>query len=752
MRRRTRFPGSCALRGRRLVLAAGVFFLLLPEAVFADRINGAVDWTYSNLDIASRDAAGTASNQEVRSFIQLYNLNMDKDIFPMLKLSAGGTFQKNSSDIILSDARNSSTTMLTRPSIDLRLNNPVLSMGAGFNRAATESIASGVRGPTLLSDSYRGYLGWKPSELPTVDLSLTRSNSYDRDRASRDVATDQAALSSRFEPLKGLQLQYQGSAIGTRDRIRDLETKIIANSGRISYMDRFLKDRISFSSQYDVGRSTTQTIARGAATGTVPFQVFAFDGLYAGSNIPNNVQLASTPFLIDNDVSGTNNNAVNIGSSPFTSPPPQDTSLRNIGLRFGVAAEINTLHVWVNSGTNYLTPAVAGSFTWGIYTSQDNQNWSLHQQLTSAPFEINAALPGVGRFELACPAMQAQYIKVVVNPLLPAGEGVLFPVIAVTELQAFASKTAAEVQGKTSGTNQSLSLYTKVTLWDAPGLFYDFSYLTFETSSGGTTVRRSTMSNGLSMLHRFNRILSGAARAERVDGSEPFPTGDTVAYNYTASLQAVPLPTLRHSLAYGVGIRETREGRTDTNSLFLSNTAELYANVSAFLNAGLSIATQETGQKSEATTYSYGLGLAPAKILTVTLSATDQDTTQTGGGLPEASLRSRRQDASAAYTPFSTLYLTAGISRVSQDTLRSTIQNYGVNWSPFPGGALQFTIAYSESLSDQDNSIVRTTQPNVRWTISRWASANASYIASESISNLGRTMTTVVAINFRALI
>jgi hypothetical protein len=168
-------------------------------------------------------------------------------------------------------------------------------MGAGFNRVATESIASGVRGPTLLSDAYRGYLGWKPSELPTLDLALTRSNSYDKDRVSQDTGTDHVALSSRYEPLKGLELQYQASATDTRDRIGDLETEVLAQSGRISYVDRFFHDRVALSSQYDAGHSTIET-ASGSGTGAVLFPVFAFDGIFATSNSPNFVQLVSTPF------------------------------------------------------------------------------------------------------------------------------------------------------------------------------------------------------------------------------------------------------------------------------------------------------------------------------------------------------------------------------------------------------------------------------------------------------------------------
>lgn len=751
MGRMTRFPGSYSLRGRWLISFVGVFFLLIPKTVCADSIKGTVDLTYSLLDTSSKDTAGTDTKQEIRSILQLYSLNMDKDIFPMLKLSAGVTLQKADADVIENDSRNSSTTIVTRPYIDLKLNNPMLYMGVGFNQVINESIASGVRGPTLLSDVYHGYVGWKPSELPTVDVTLFSSNTYDRDRTSQNVYTDQVALASRYEPVKGLQLQYLGNATNTEDRIHDSETKILENSGRISYMGRAFQDRVTFSAQYDLGRSTIETITSGAST-TVPFQVFAFDGLYAASSVPSVVSLVSTPFLIDNDLNGTNNNAVNIGSAPFTAPPPQDTSPRNIGMKFGASKEVNTLLVWVNSGTSYLSSVVAASFSWAVYTSPDNLNWSLYQTISPAPYESNAALPGVGQFELSFPNVKTQYIKVVVSPLQPVGEAVLFPVIAVTELQAFLSKSSADVQGKTVGTNQALSLYTKVNLLNDPALFYDFSYYTLESSSGGDVVRRSTMSNGLSLSHRFSRIFLGAARAERVDDSESTSTGNSVTYNYNASLQATPLPTLRHSLAYSVSIREATTGRTTTNSLFSGNTAELYKDVNVFLNAGLSVGTLETGQESQGTTYSYGIGLQPAKSLTLSLSASDQVTTQTGGGLPETTTTTRIQDAGMAYSPFSTLYLTAGISRVVQDALRYTTQTYGVNWSPFPGGALQFSFIYTEDLNGQDNSITKTTRPSMRWTISRWASATVSYLDTESFSDLGRTTTRVISFNFRAMI
>ncbi len=750
MRHGTRYLGARGQLVWQLILAAGIFFLLLPDMVIAEGINGTMDLTYTRLNASATDASGTSSGQEIRAFTQLYNLRLEKNILPQLRLSAGGTFQKIDSDNIMNDLRQSSSTTLTRPYVDLVLGSPVLTLGTGFSRVATDSTTSGIRSPTMLVDTYRGYLAWKPADLPTVDVTLTRTHNYDEDRAFQDLFNDQATLFSRYAPFKTLDLNYQGTITDSRDQISNIETKNVSNGGRIMYNDRFFKDRVVFSTTYDVSYGTTEVTSGG--TGTVPFRQSAFDGLFAASTSLNIGQLSSTPFLIDNDLSGTNNNLINIGSAPSAAIPP-DTAPRNIGLKFGAATEMNMLLLWVNSGTNTLTSTVAGSFSWGIYTSPDGQNWSLYQTVAAAPYQPYPTLPGAGNFTITFPNVKTQYIKVVVSPIQPVGEGALFPVIAVTELQAFIQKSAAQVAGKTTNMTQQLGAYTKATLLNKPDLYYDLSYFLIDARSGGFSERRSTMTNGLTLAHRFSPVLSGSTRAERVDDTDPMVNGNIVTYTYSASLMAIPLPTLKDSLAYSYSVRETTIGRTKTNALYSNNTAELYRGVTSFLNAGWSFGTQENGQETKGSTYSYGVGLVPLKTLSITLNASDQESTATGGGLAESTTTvTRLRNAAAAYTPFSNLYLTAGISTVDQPALHDRTQSYGVNWSPFPGGALQFSFAYSESKRSADNSTSKVTQPTVRWIISRWASAAVAYFSEESSSNIGRSSTRALSFNFRAIL
>jgi hypothetical protein len=122
-----------------------------------------------------------------------------------------------------------------------------------------------------------------------------------------------------------------------------------------------------------------------------------------------------------------------------------------------------------------------------------------------------------------------------------------------------------------------------------------------------------------------------------------------------------------------------------------------------------------------------------------------------GGGFAEYSLVTRRRDGSIAYTPFSTLYLILGISKIVQPTFRDTTKSYGVNWSPFPGGALQFNFSYNESLSSRNDALIKTTQPSMRWTIARWASMDASYYITDSSSDQGSILTRGTSVNFNAL-
>jgi hypothetical protein len=303
--------------------------------------------------------------------------------------------------------------------------------------------------------------------------------------------------------------------------------------------------------------------------------------------------------------------------------------------------------------------------------------------------------------------------------------------INVTELQAFIRTPAATETIKRTIQIYDLSMRAKIL--DDPYLYYDFYY--WYTKTDPTGFSRYIFSNGLSLSQRLSRVFTGAARVAREDGEET--AGKRVSYVYSASLIAVPLPTLNNSLIMSGRSGSIAGKSSDTISAFLNNSAELYRGVNVNLSGGVSSATSETKQKTDNTVLTFGASLVPYHTMTMTVSYSDTATKQSGGGMDATSTSSRRGDASVAFNPWTTVYLFSSIGVVSEkDKQTSTVQNYAGTWSPFPGGSLQFNFSYTKNLRSDDDGTDTVITPSIRWKFIRRAFLDVSYLMlrSESLS------------------
>ena len=749
------------MAGWLTVLAGTVgtmFFLgYAPAMVFADGIYGRVNLTYAHTETTSTDFTGTSTDVSSRTFFQQYTLTADKYIYPNLKLFASGLFQKTDATSSLNGQGSWGDTTVTRPYIDLTLRTPVFNAGVNYTAVTTEQKIMNAPDTTLKFEAYGGILGWRPEGLPSVDLTLTRSYSYDANRILQDTVTDSAYLYSRYDPTQTVRLRYQGSYIDAKNNLKAVDSTTVGNDIRIMYDDQYFRQRVTLSTYYDYGHSTTDVTTSGK--GTVSFQVFAVDGLFLNSD---NLLTAPTdpanlsPFLVDNTMTGPTSATNNIGSATFTASPP-DLTPRNIGLKFPAASQINTLDVWVFSVTGatidtavpaFLPDTVAGAFTWAVYTSTDGNNWHLFQTGAPAPYVLDVSRPGVGRFEITFPNMPpARYIKVVVSPLSPfaaGGQARDFPGIYVTELQAFNTTPAVNVMGTTTSTTETGALSANVALLKTPQLYYNFTYFFNNSESQFSTTRSSTMSNGLSVQHQFNPVFAGNAQLQRVDDHSP--SGDRVTLRFGGQLTAVPLRTLSHSLGLSSSTEQSPTGRTKNNAVTLTNTAELYRNITAFLNGGWSNTDTESDQKIESTYYTGGINLIPIETLNITLSSGGNKSDQSGGGAPDFTQTSRSNEVDVSYYPFRNLYLAASWNvRKGSGQAPDRITNYQLNWSPFPGGDLTLNFSYYETQRALDSSVNKSYIPSLRWNINRKTFATLSYNSTKSTSIFGQSTTRVYA-------
>jgi hypothetical protein len=704
----------------RSALCTFLILIIFPCAVSAQGllqgINGLLDLNYSFFSSKTTDASGTTTKTETNTYNPRFSLSISTTLFPKLRLDAGGLFEKNIS-ILKTDLEDTKTTSTRfRPYVYLTLSDPLYTAGVGYSRREETTKTEGTPGITLVNDDYLAVLKWKPEGFPLMDTLFERTSTFDEEHLFQDTTKDYFSLTSRYS-YRGLDLRYQGAYTDTNQKLNHMESIDWTHSGWVNYSNSFLDRRISLSTSYNINYDQLETSAPG--TGTVSIQVFPFAGLSLNTDTPTTGALDPNAALIDGNL--TARAGINIGLPPLGG----DLRKRNIGLDFVNPTEVNSLLLWVDGS---LPTNIADYFTWDIYKSSDNLNWIFVTSVHPAPFG-----PFQNRFGIDFTNVTARYIKVVTNPLAvtpTTPDASSFPDIFITELQAFLKKPVREVRETTTRTSQIYDLDVKARILDIPTFFYNLNYFYTRVDPEGQL--RYTVSNGFSVNHRFSRVFSGNAKVAREDGSEQQER--RVAYVYDASLVAVPLKTLTHRLVFS-GRDETIGGRNNSNnSIVLYNFAELYKGLEVNLNGYVSFLTNETGERTHETGIQFIAMMIPHRTMNVTLDYKYTNTDRSRGDNLDSSTYSHRGQVLISYNPFRTLFLVASID-VLADKVRKTqtIQNYGVNWSPFPDAALQFRFNYNENLTT-GGIRERIINPGVRWNITRVSYLDLSYqfIKSES--------------------
>ncbi len=681
----------------------------------ADIINGTVELIQNSTDSKTTDASGLSTNSKSQVFFQRYQLFYDQALFPFVSLRVGSGFDKAVTDIQdpAGDARSTNTNIY--PSAALRLNNPLVSSGVGYNMREEKIEGSGALPVTTRLESKNAYLGFRPEGLPTLDMLVTRAHSYDKARAYSDSENDLFAASARFTPVNNLDLAYTVAANNNNDLLSGVKYGSVSQNGRAAYNNQFFDNRVTFAANYNAFRTTSET--HSGSSGEVNFQLFPFTGLSDISDIPTLETLGTNQALIDGNL--TASSGINIGQGVSFGG---DTRLRNVGLDFVNITSVNTLYLYVD---RQLPNSVADAFMWDIYTSADNQNWTAYQTNLHGTFD-----PFTNRFEILFPDITTRYIKATVRPLsvaVIAPPGTDVSNIYVTELQAYARKSSDQVAGKIQTTSQLYDLNLRTALVKDRSLSYNVYYSEANSSAGSST---SFLSNALSFSKQFSTVYSGAARLERDDSR----TGSlsTVSYIASASLMVVPLPTLTHSLVLSSRRDELQGQNHSSESLFLYNTASLYRGFDVNLSGGVSLEMPVTGAQTRSTLINAGASIIPNKFLSMSVNHSETQSTQALNGVNRAGTTI----ANVAWSPFTVLYLGYSITETSAtNSQHQTIQNYSASWSPFSSGALNFSCVYSDNRETRETTnLDRAFTTGMQWRVGPRILLTAGYSVSRSSS------------------
>jgi hypothetical protein len=208
---------------------------------------------------------------------------------------------------------------------------------------------------------------FRPEGLPTLGLQVNRTNRYDRERERANDTSDTFSLTSTYELLKNLNLNYSSSVTKDNNKLNETTSTTETQSGRASYGNRFFNNRVSFSADYNRFFTSSEFTS---GHGGLKLPLFPFQGSPpfpfqrgASSRYPNGGNSPNQP-LIDGNL--TASTGINIGQSVSQGA---DTRFREVGVDFVNATAVNTLDVFValNQANQGLPAAVADNFTWYIY-------------------------------------------------------------------------------------------------------------------------------------------------------------------------------------------------------------------------------------------------------------------------------------------------------------------------------------------------------------------------------------------------
>ncbi len=759
-----RRAGICVLLG--LILG-------IPCVAGAEGISGYSEFNYSLLNSTSKDTSGTSKTKS-SSFNQRYNLTMDKELFPTLRFIAGGSFEKTDSDNDTDGLSTTGSSSRISPNADLSYNNGVFSGGAGFSRRMESSESNGVSTPTIYFDSYNARFGWKPEDLPSLDINYSLFNNYDENHTTQDTTSASTILSSRYKPFDSLDISYQANYSTLDNKLAGFNSQSLSQSLRLSYSDIFFKDRISVSTSYNIATQDTKMQNNGTGSVLGPLTPVSLDNAYFSDKLLNSEQfnnlLTNPPQPDSSLINGATSDIYQIGFPAIVSLP--DTNFRNFVMavsQLGTNPSVSSIHVLTavppfDASPNAPKPlssaqigAISDSVNWDVYYSTDGNTWA---QVAAAniskkfgSFQINGTNTFSYGFELTFPRISsARYVMVVTKPVnLPAATLNEVQKVVVTKLEAYIQDTPLK-PGQSRTTSQISGLYdlnAKFRLLNVPTIFYDVSFnLDHSSSDTQDLTYRYTVINGLSLNHRFSPTLSTSARVAREDAVDP-TAGSRSSNSASVSLSSQTLPTLTQSLNYGYR-QDIENGITkNQHSANISNSAEIYRGINFNLTGGGSMVSDNTGVDQKSLTVTSGLNLLPHKSLSINLTASDSRAWSTSADQVETTSATQTGDLSLTFNPLPGIYLFGSYTINAQKNRKTqTTQSIGGSWSPFRDGALLLNTSYRENIDNSGNKD-KTMVQSLRWNIRSGWYLDVSYVLTNGTSTTQTTDTRIFSTSLR---
>lgn len=650
---------------------------------------------------------GITSEVQSDSFEQLYNLAVAKRLYPNLLFKTGGVFKFEKFTTESANIKTDSDKDTLRPFIECNLSTPIYSTGLGYQKTDIKQTGPALIATRDIRDEYYGRFLWEPVDLPRINLNYTQTQ-RSNEPETVDKVDELLGLGLRYH-WKDFFINYSFSRNDSEDKKNDVLFTNDVQEGIISHSHYFKEQNIQINSSYRISYATIVQSAANAFLAQIP-QSEAL-GLY----LLDDVNLTSNSILTDLN-SGFLVDGVKSGSSIIQLGVNGDET-KNIstGLDFGIPVPISALRVWVDKDA----AEVANAFSWTVYTSDDNNNWAPQPLNKSVSFDTFE-----NYFEISFDEVATRYVKVVTNPLANASDpGGNFLDLFLTELESLVTKIG-DLERTSLEHNVNFGLQWQMS--DKTG----FGYTLFHRSqeSDPPFRRNRNFTNSLYWHHKISRTFRGSANVSRQDNSTLGM--ENVNHNYSASLIAGWLDTLRQTLTYSGTDTESEEDdplnptteSSKTNSLVLRTSADLYRGWSANMDMGYRWDSPTDGGTLTSEFYRIETNIRPNTKVTINANHNYTRTQEANNDKTE----SNRGNFQVSFIPTGALSLFARVSYVDQEGSSNNFQDYSANWSPFAGGSLQFSFSYRENLNSEGDE-TETISNGLSWKVNRNASLSMIY-------------------------
>jgi hypothetical protein len=607
----------------------------------------------ANLHYRLTETTVDHSKTEDWLFSQKYRMGLSKDLTPRLNL-AGNL------DVGETESRRKPKSTVVIPDLLASLDNEFFETKAGWR--VTEKDKDFL---TLVSDN-------KPQKAESSSLSLA-SKLRDYPRLRLRYTEDRYVDYLDVHEVDSTQTNLTGSAdydykfmsggytFGhgvMKDHAGDMNRVTDAQDGRLNYSKAFLGDRLSTGGGTSFSKIRTTTTTAGKDN-VLLSQKLAQNGLYSASAPPAGTGLPVNDALIDGDRDTSAN--INIGGAGNTG--------RRIGLDLLYPARVEQLNLSVQDTT--FTPR---AFTWAVYSSEDNVNWTLVS--ASASYIYNSSRH---MFELTIPATTARYFMLVDT----ANDSTVNP-IWVTELEAYSLRTQAAFttdKGINLTKNGQFGMGLKALDW--LNFRYDVTENRQRSEPDSLDTRRNTHTAGARVERDLADWLAAAAQHQRrweTDSKAEDKSSDISLVHFSSS----PLRTLDSDLSFSNTV--THKGaeaqtRTDTALLHLAAALRKGADLSSDLNL-----TRYVSLIARSKTMSKSLDNRLRLALTRSLTAETQHNTEWSITQPKRGHEVQGLDVyrklALYWRPHATFYLRGayGVERDEMDGTEKTHQEYNLNW------------------------------------------------------------------------